>query len=121
MLWIPPVFLDRLEPQAILFLVVYRRRGICIAGPVRAIVKHFNLIIDLLASLLAGWIDLSLYAFALEQLEGALRSGFVIAIAPPAHAAHQIVGTQEVLPVITAELATLVGMHHHGGPPDKSK
>ena len=36
-----------------------------------------------------------------------------MAIDPPAHAAHQIVGTQEVLQVATAELATLVGMHHH--------
>ena len=45
-----------------------------------------------------------------EQLEEALRYGVVVTVAPPAHAAHETVGLEKVLPVVTAELASLVGM-----------
>lgn len=78
------------------------------AVPALGVVKHLDVIEDILPGVLPRGVNLSLDALALEQLEEALGHRVVVAIAPPAHAALEVMGLQEVLPVMAAELATLV-------------
>lgn len=75
------------------------------------VIEHLNVVEDIGPGLTARRIDLSANALSLEQLEEALCDCVVMAVAAPAHAAHQVVIAQEALPVMAGELAALVGMH----------
>lgn len=59
---------------------------------------------DIAAGHIPDWIDLAPDALALEQLAGALGHGVVMAVATTAHAGHQIVAFEEVLPLVAGEL-----------------
>ena len=78
------------------------------AVPALGVVKHLDVVEDIAAGQVSGLIDLAPDPLALEQLEEALGHRVVVAIAPPAHAALAVIGLQEVLPVMAAELAALV-------------
>ena len=71
------------------------------------VVKHLDVVEHISACVLSGAIDFSPDPFPLQQLEKAFRYCVVMAIAAPTHAAKQVVGFQEALPVTAAELATL--------------
>ena len=53
-------------------------------------------------------VDFPAYPLALQQIEKALCDRIVIAITTAAHAGFQIVGLQELLPLITGKLAALI-------------
>lgn len=78
------------------------------------VVEHLDVVEDVGAGVTAGCIDLAADALALEQLEEALGHGVVMAVAAPAHAADQVVVSQELLPFVPGELAALIGVHRDG-------
>lgn len=65
------------------------------------VVEHLDVVEDIGSRLVAGGVDLTTNAFALDQLEKALGHRVVVAVAAPAHAADQLVLSQEVLPLMT--------------------
>ena len=71
------------------------------------VVKHLDVVEHISASILPGAVDLSPDSLPFQQLEKAFRHRIVMAVAPSTHAAKQVVGFQEALPVTAAELATL--------------
>ncbi|MDP9995287.1 hypothetical protein J2W28_005748 [Variovorax boronicumulans] len=68
------------------------------------VVEHLDVVEDIGLGGIACQIDLAADAFALEQLEAALGHGVVVAVAATVHAEHEVVITQEVLPVVPSEL-----------------
>lgn len=78
------------------------------------VVEHLDVVEDIAACFTAGRIDASADAFTLEQLEEALSHCVVVAVTASAHAADQVVVTQEGLPLVACELAALIGMNHDG-------
>ena len=74
------------------------------------IAKHLNVIEDIQPSFLPAAVDFSLDSLTFEQLKKTFSDSVVMAVSPPAHAGLKLVGTQEILPVMTAELASLIGM-----------
>ena len=75
------------------------------------VVEHLHVVEDISLGGIACQIDLAANAFALEQLEEALGHGVVVAVAATAHAGHEVVITQDVLPVMPSELTALIRMH----------
>ncbi len=75
------------------------------------VAEHLDVMEDILSRVVTGGVDPATYALGLEQLEDALGHRVVMAVAAPAHAAHQVMRLQEGLPVVAAEPAALVGMH----------
>jgi len=61
------------------------------------VIEHLDVVEDIGPGLIARRIDLSANAFSLEQLKEALCDCVVMAVAAPAHAAHQVVVAQESL------------------------
>jgi hypothetical protein len=74
------------------------------------VIKHFDIIEHITPCLLAVRTDPSAYPLPLEQLEETLSHSIVMAVAASALAGYQVVCLQEMLPVVTAELATLTGL-----------
>jgi hypothetical protein len=74
------------------------------------VIKHFDIIEHITPCLLAVRTDPSAYPLPLEQLEETLSHSIVMAVATSALAGYQVVCLQEMLPVVTAELATLTGL-----------
>lgn len=72
------------------------------------VVKHLDVVEHIAASILPGAIDLSLDPLPLQRLEKAFRYRIVMAVATSTHAAKQVVGFQEALPVAATELTTLI-------------
>ncbi len=72
------------------------------------VVEHLDVVEHISASILPGAVDLSPDPLSLQQLEKAFRYHVVMAVTTSTHAAKQVVGFQEALPVAAAELATLV-------------
>lgn len=72
------------------------------------VVEHLDVIEHISASILPGAVDLSPDPLPLQQLEKAFRYRVVIAVATSTHAAKQVVGLQDALPVAAIELATLI-------------
>lgn len=52
-------------------------------------------------------------SFPLQSLKEAFSRGVFVAVAASAHAGEQVVGLEERLPLMTAELVALVGMDGH--------
>lgn len=77
------------------------------------VVEQLDVVEDVPPGFFPVVIGFSLDALPLQQLEEARRNRIVVAIPAPSHARHQTMRLQEVLPVITAELASLIGMHEH--------
>src|SRR6185312_713634 len=78
--------------------------------PTLRVVEHLNVVEDVATRLLAITIRAVSYSLALEQLKEALGHGVVVAVPATAHAAHQVVLAQEILPVMATELAALIRM-----------
>lgn len=78
------------------------------------VIEHLDVVEDIGACVTARGVDLAAHALALEQLEEALGHRVVEAVAPPAHAADQVVLAQERLALMAGELAALIGVHHDG-------
>jgi len=74
------------------------------------IVKHLDVIEDIQPGFLPAAVDFSFDSLTFEQLKKTFCDSVVMAVSPPAHAGLQLVGKQEILPVMTAELASLIGM-----------
>ncbi len=72
------------------------------------VVEHLDVIEDISPCILPGWVNLAANPLTLEQLEEALGHRVVMAVAPMAHAAEQIVVAQETLPVMPCELTALI-------------
>lgn len=77
------------------------------------VVKHLDVMENILPGLLPICIGLALDPLALEQLKEALRYRIIVAVTAPTHTRLQIVCAQKGLPVVAAELATLIRMHQH--------
>lgn len=75
------------------------------------VVEHLDVIEDIPARCFPVAIGLSPDALPLEQLEETLGHCVIVTVSAPAHAGNQVVGLQERLPVVTAELAALVRMN----------
>lgn len=78
-----------------------------------AIVKHLDVIKDFFSGLISRFIGSASNSFPLEQLKEAFSYRIVVAVSSAAHAAHQPVCVQKVLPLFAGELAALVRMHNH--------
>lgn len=76
------------------------------------VVEHLDVIENISASILPGALDLSPDSLPLQQLEKAFRYRIVMAVATSTHAAKQVVGFQEALPVTAAEVSTELGAIH---------
>jgi len=81
--------------------------------PAFRVVEHLDVIEDVPPGLLPVVIGFALDALPLQQLEETLRHGIVVTVPTPTHAGYQVMSLQEVPPVVTAELAPLVGMHQY--------
>lgn len=81
--------------------------------PAFRVVEQLDVIEHIRTSLGPGQVDPALDPFALEQLKAAFHHCVVVAVTTPAHAGLESMGFQEVLPVVAAELATLVGMYQY--------
>lgn len=93
-----------------LFKLDWRQSFIEAVAPLR-IVEHLDVVEDVLPGLIACRIDLAANSLSFQQLEKALGDCVVVAITAPAHALYQVVLFEEVAPVVTAELTSLIGMH----------
>ena len=82
--------------------------------PALWIVEHLDVIEDILPGLGTCGIDLSTNALALDELEEAFSNSVIVAVTAPAHVLLQIIGIEEIAPVIAAELPPLVRVHHYG-------
>ena len=69
------------------------------------VVEHLDIVEHIPPGFFPAVVDLAPYPCALEQLEEAFRHGIVMAVPMKTHACFQVVRLEEVLPVITAELA----------------
>lgn len=90
-----------------LLLELYLRQA---SGGVEAafrVVEHLDVIEHVTPDVFAGGVDAAADTFALEQMEEGLGHCVVMAVAPSAHAANQIVVAQEVLPVMSGVLTAL--------------
>jgi hypothetical protein len=77
------------------------------------VVEHLDVVEDIAAGQVSGLIDLAPDPLALEQLEEALGHSVVMAVSSAAHAGHQVVALEEVLPLVAGELTALIGMQGH--------
>jgi len=77
------------------------------------IVEHLDVFEHVPPGGVACGIGLPPDPLAFQELEEALGDGVVIAVPAPAHASFQLMLTKERLPLITGELATLIGMNRH--------
>src|SRR5690554_2314224 len=68
------------SPGKVMPFVVYRRKVGSITMPTNRVVEHFDVVKDILACQLPGYIDLAFNAFALWQLEEAFGNGVVMTI-----------------------------------------
>jgi hypothetical protein len=83
--------------------------------PVFWVVEDLDVVKDIVPGIFPCGVDPPLDSLTLEQLEEALCDGVVMAVATPTHAAQQVVGLEKILPVVAAELAALIRMHHDFG------
>lgn len=74
------------------------------------VVEHLDVVEDVGTGICSGGVDLAADALALEQLEEALADGVVVTVAAAAHAAEQVVVSQECLPLMAGVLAALTGV-----------
>lgn len=72
------------------------------------IVEHLNIIEHIAPRLFTRSINFAFNTLTLEEPEEALRHRIVVATAMTTHTPDQLMGFQEVLPIVTAELATLI-------------
>jgi hypothetical protein len=77
------------------------------------VIEHLDVVEDIGPGLIARRIGLPANALSLEQLEEALCDCVVMAVAAPAHAAHQVVVAQEALPVMAGELGVFNRSSQH--------
>lgn len=77
------------------------------------VVKHFDVIEDILTGILSGCVGSALDPLSLQQMEEAFSYGIVMAVTWPAHAGFQIVLMQEFLSLMACKLAPLIGMNDH--------
>jgi len=85
------------------------------AVPPLGVIEHLDVVEDVGPGRVTGRVDLPTNAFALEQLEEALRHGVVVAVPTTTHAGDEVVLAQEVLPLVARELAALVRVQHDWG------
>ncbi len=76
-------------------------------GPV---VEHFNVIEDIRPGQIPGFVYSLPDTFFFQLTEERFGHRIIPAVATPAHAPSQVIGPAEVLPVVTAILATLITM-----------
>jgi len=81
--------------------------------PALWIVEHLDVIEDILPGIGTCCIGLSTNALTLDKLEEAFSNSVIVAVTSPAHALLQIVSIEEIAPVVAAELASLIRVHHH--------
>ena len=72
------------------------------------VVKHLDVIEHIRFGLFSAVVDPAFNALSLEKLEEALDHSVVVTVASPTHACDKVVCPQEVLPVMTGELAALI-------------
>ena len=77
------------------------------------VVEHLDVVEYIGSCIASGRIDSTTDALALEQLEEALGHSVIMAVASPAHAADQIVVTQEGLPLVAGKLTALIGVNQN--------
>jgi len=87
-----------------------QRQVIAEAVPSFWIVKHFDLIEDILLCFFPSAVGLAPDSLPFQELKEALGYGFIVEVPAPAHTLLQVMLIQEVPPVIAAERATLIGM-----------
>lgn len=93
-------------------LELYRRQAIRRRMSADGVVEHLDVIEDVATRFLPCCVGLLANALTFEQLEEALRHCIVVAVASPAHTGLEVVIRQKALPLMTCELATLIGMHN---------
>ncbi len=96
-------FLGTREPLKILLFILDRRQVIAEAVPALRIVKHLDVIEDILPCLVPCAVSLASDPFPFQELEEALGDGVIMAVSSSAHALLQIVLVQEVAPVVAAD------------------
>ena len=79
----------------------------------RSIVEDLDVIEHIRSSQLACFVDAFADALLLQAAKERLCDRVVPAIATTAHASFQTVGFQEVLPIMAAILAALIGVNQH--------
>jgi hypothetical protein len=77
---------------------------------VLGVTKHFDVIKYILSGLVARCVNFATNRIAFKKLEKAFSNAVVVTVTAPGHARLQIVRFQECLPVIAAELTTLIGI-----------
>jgi hypothetical protein len=77
------------------------------------VVKHFDVIKNVVPSIIPVWLHSSLNSFSLQKLKEALSHRIVVTIAASAHAAFQVVAFKECAPVVTGVLAVLIRVDGH--------
>src|SRR5574344_1967060 len=78
-----------------------------------AVVKQLDIVKDIAPGFIPGHVSFLFDPLSLEQLKKTLRARVVMTIASTAHASFQTVGFQEVLPIMAAVLAALIGVNQH--------
>jgi len=104
---IAPSFLNTLQAQEIAFFELCRRQLVVETVPAFWVVELLDVIESISESILPGTVDLSPDLLPLQQLEKAFGHRIVMAVATSTHAARQLVGFQEALPIAAIEMTTL--------------
>lgn len=76
------------------------------------VVKHLDVIEHIAACVVSGQIDPAFDPLAFQELEEAFGHCIIVAVTTPAHAANDVVGLQEGLPLLPGELAALIRVQH---------
>ena len=78
-----------------------------------AVVKQLDIVKDIAPGFIPCHVSFHFDPLSLEQLKKTLCDRVVMTIASTAHASFQTVGFQEVLPIMAAVLAALIGVNQH--------
>lgn len=77
------------------------------------VIEHFDVVEHIRLGQVAGFVDPLSDAFLFQTTEKRLGNGVIPAVASPAHAGVEVMGTAEPMPVITSILTPLIGVHEH--------
>ena len=110
-LWIATKILDTFQPHFVLLLVFNWRELIVPRMTSFGIVEHFDVSENVLSCFIAVFIYLSFDLFSLQKLKETLCNCIVVTVSSSAHTGFQTMKFQKVIPIMTGELAALIGMN----------
>lgn len=104
---------DLCQPKKIAFFKFDWRQLPGMPMAALGVVEHFDVVEHIGPSLCTVDINLTSDSFTLEQLKEAFSNGVIVTIPAPAHARLKTMRSQEIKPIMIAELTTLIAVNDH--------